>query len=306
MHRLQDARRDQGAAGAGLSTLATGNEPTPYRGRFAPSPTGPLHAGSLVAALASFLDAKHYSGAWQLRIDDIDPPRAVAGSVEAITGALRAHGLFWDGPLIFQSASEIRYERALQRLTGMGCLFSCICSRATLSERGSCGQNCEYREISSGEPHSLRVKTHPERMSGFEDRFLGMQWVFPDTIPKDFIVKRRDGLHAYQLAAAVDDAQPHITHVVRGADLLDSTYRQRWLQQLLKLEAPAYGHVPVVLDEMGNKLSKQAGAAALDIRQPEDNLRASLRHLGQTAPPSSAQTVAEILTHAVECWAVGK
>ena len=289
-----------------MSTVATANDPTPYRGRFAPSPTGPLHAGSLVAALASFLDARHCSGAWQLRVDDIDPPRAVAGSVEAITGALSAHGLFWDGPLVFQSASDTRYERALQRLTNMGCLFRCRCTRATLSDRGSCGQNCEDREISSGEPHSLRVKTHPEQMHGFEDRFLGIQSVFADTIPKDFIVKRRDGLYAYQLAAAIDDAQPHFTHIVRGADLLDSTYRQRWLQQLLKLEAPAYGHVPVVLDEAGNKLSKQTGAAALDSRQPEDNLRAGLRHLGQVAPPRSARRVAEILSHAVEYWAVGK
>jgi len=289
-----------------LSTLATGKDPTPYRGRFAPSPTGPLHAGSLVAALASFLDARHFSGDWQLRIDDIDPPRAVAGSVEAITDALSAHGLFWDGPLVFQSASETRYERALQRLTSMGWLFRCICTRATLSERGSCGQGCEYQEISDGEPHSLRVKTHPERLPEFEDRFLGEQSVSADTISKDFIVKRRDGLYAYQLAAAIDDAQPHFTHIVRGADLLDSTYRQRWLQELLKLEAPAYGHVPVVLDEAGHKLSKQTGAAALDSHQPEDNLRAGLRHLGQVAPPRSARRVAEILSHAVEYWAVGK
>ncbi len=289
-----------------MSTLATGKDTTCYRGRFAPSPTGHLHAGSLVAALASFLDARHSSGEWQLRVDDIDPPRAVAGSVEAITDSLSVHGLFWDGPLVFQSASEIRYERALKRLASMGWLFRCLCTRATLSERGSCGQDCEYREIGDGEPHSLRVKTHPERLPGFEDRFLGEQSVSAATLPQDFIVKRRDGLYAYQLAAAVDDAQPHFTHIVRGADLLDSTYRQLWLQQLLKLKAPAYGHVPVVQDDAGNKLSKQTGAAALDSRQPENNLRAGLRHLGQAAPPSSARSVTDILAHAVEYWTVGK
>ena len=203
---------------------------------------------------------------------------------------------FGTGPSFSNLPQKPDMSAHCNALTSMGWLFRCLCTRATLSERGSCGQDCEYREISDGEPHSLRVKTHPERLPGFEDRFLGEQSVSADTIPKDFIVKRRDGLYAYQLAAAIDDAQPHFTHIVRGADLLDSTYRQRWLQQLLKLEAPAYGHVPVVLDEAGNKLSKQTGAAALDSRQPEDNLRAGLRHLGQAAPPSSARSVAEILS----------
>ena len=177
-----------------------------YRGRFAPSPTGPLHAGSLVAALASFLDARHHHGQWQLRIDDIDPPRAVAGSIDAITEALVAHGLVWDGPILYQSHSSSHYDRALDRLISSGWLFRCLCTRATLETNGCCGRNCRDHDISAETPHSLRTKVAPGRLAGFNDRFLGEQYAPAETAPKDFIVKRRDGLYAYQLAAAIDDA----------------------------------------------------------------------------------------------------
>ena len=273
-----------------------------YRGRFAPSPTGPLHEGSLVAALASFLDAQHHSGQWQLRIDDIDPPRAVAGSIDAITEALLAHGLEWDGPVLYQSHSSPHYDSALDLLMSPGWLFRCVCTRATLDADGCCGQHCEDHNIGLETPHSLRVKVAPERLEGFSDRFLGEQPAPTETALKDFIVKRRDGLYAYQLAAAIDDAKPQFTHVVRGADLLESTHRQRWLQQLLGLEPPAYAHVAVLADQAGNKLSKQTGAPALDNRQPEKNLRQCLQHLAQPAPPSSARRVPEILDHATEHW----
>ena len=272
-----------------------------YRGRFAPSPTGPLHEGSLVAALASFLDAQHHSGQWQLRIDDIDPPRAVAGSIDAITEALLAHGLEWDGPVLYQSHSSPHYDSALDLLMSPGWLFRCVCTRATLDADGCCGQHCEDHNIGLETPHSLRVKVAPERLEGFRDRFLGEQPA-DTTALKDFIVKRRDGLYAYQLAAGIDDAKPQFTHVVRGADLLESTHRQRWLQQLLGLEPPAYAHVAVLTDQAGNKLSKQTGAPALDNRQPEKNLRQCLQHLAQPAPPSSARRVPEILDHATEHW----
>ena len=210
-----------------------------YSGRFAPSPTGPLHAGSLVAALASFLDARHHNGQWQLRIDDIDPPRAVAGSIDAITDALLAHGLRWDGPILYQSHSSPRYDSALDKLQSWGWLFRCVCTRATLDADGCCGQHCEDHNIGLETAHSLRVKVVPERLEGFSDRFLGEQPAPIETASRDFIVKRRDGLYAYQLAAAIDDAKPQFTHVVRGADLLESTHRQRWLQQLLGLEPPS-------------------------------------------------------------------
>ena len=213
-------------------------DPIRYRGRFAPSPTGPLHAGSLVAALASFLDARQHNGHWQLRVDDIDPPRAVTGSVDAITEALVAHGLIWDGPILFQSRSSRHYDRALDQLMSSEWLFRCLCTRATLDGNGCCGQHCREQDISGETTHSLRVRIEPERLGDFSDRFLGEQPAPAMTAPNDFIVKRRDGLYAYQLAAAVDDAKPHFTHVVRGADLLQSTHRQRWLQRLLELESP--------------------------------------------------------------------
>ena len=274
----------------------------PYSGRFAPSPTGPLHAGSLVAALASFLDARHHNGQWQLRIDDIDPPRAVAGSIDAITEALLAHGLKWDGPVLYQSHSSPHYDSALDKLMSSGWLFRCLCTRATLDANGCCGQRCEDHNIDLETAHSLRVKVVPERLEGFSDRFLGEQPAPIETASKDFIVKRRDGLYAYQLAAAIDDAKPQFTHVVRGADLLESTHRQRWLQQLLGLEPPSYAHVAVLVDQEGNKLSKQTGASPLDNCQPEKNLRQCLQHLAQPAPPSSARRVPEILDHATEHW----
>ena len=273
-----------------------------YSGRFAPSPTGPLHAGSLVAALASFLDARHHNGQWQLRIDDIDPPRAVAGSINAITDALLAHRLRWDGPILYQSHASPRYDSALDKLQSGGWLFRCVCTRATLDADGCCGQRCQDHNIGLETPHSLRVKVVPERLEGFNDRFLGGQRAPNENALKDFIVKRRDGLYAYQLAAAIDDAKPQLTHVVRGADLLESTHRQRWLQQLLGLEPPSYAHVALLVDQAGNKLSKQTGAPPLDNSQPEQNLLQCLQHLAQPAPPSSARRVSEILDHAAEHW----
>lgn len=285
-----------------MSTSLTASDITPYRGRFAPSPTGPLHAGSLVAALASFLDARRAGGAWVLRIDDIDPPRAVAGSVGQITEALSAHGLHWDGAVRYQSQSSDAYHRALQQLAETGTLFRCRCTRSTLSDQGTCGQRCEQHAISDEEPHSLRVRFDTAQLAGFADRFQGMQPVTPEKTVADFIVRRRDGLFAYQLAAAVDDAQPHFTHIVRGADLLDSTHRQRWLMQLLGQTSPCYGHIAVIRDIEGNKLSKQNGAPALDLARTPDNLRDCLTHLHQPAPPTSARENKEILDFAIAHW----
>ena len=285
-----------------MSTSLTASDITPYRGRFAPSPTGPLHAGSLVAALASFLDARRAGGAWMLRIDDIDPPRAVPSSVGQITEALSAHGLHWDGAVRYQSQSSDAYHRALQQLAETGTLFRCRCTRSTLSNQGTCGQRCEQHAICDEEPHSLRVSFDTAQLAGFADRFQGMQPVTPEKTVADFIVRRRDGLFAYQLAAAVDDAQPHFTHVVRGADLLDSTHRQRWLMQLLGQTSPCYGHIAVMRDINGNKLSKQNGAPALDLARTAENLRDCLTHLYQPAPPTWARENDEILDFAIAHW----
>ena len=289
-----------------MITSAAASFPELYRGRFAPSPTGPLHAGSLVAALASFLDARHQGGVWRVRFDDIDPPRAVEGSERAIIAALRGHGLHWDGPILYQSERSERYESALQTLWQLGYLFRCICTRTTLSSAGTCGQDCRNADYPATLGHSLRVRVIAERLQNFTDRFMGEQAVATGGVPADFIVKRRDGLFAYQLAAAVDDALPHVTHVVRGDDLLTSTHRQRWLQQLLGLTSPNYAHVGVVCDHAGNKLSKQTGAEALNVSAAAENLRDALRHLRQPPPPASAKTVIDLLGFAIEHWSTSQ
>ena len=289
-----------------MITSAAASSSEPYRGRFAPSPTGPLHAGSLVAALASFLDARHQGGVWRVRFDDIDPPRAVAGSERDIIAALRGHGLHWDEPILYQSEHSERYESALQTLWQQGYLFRCICTRTTLSSAGTCGQDCRNADYPATLGHSLRVRVIPERLQNFTDRFMGEQAVATGGVPADFIVKRRDGLFAYQLAAAVDDALPHVTHVVRGDDLLTSTHRQRWLQQLLGLTSPDYAHVGVVCDHAGNKLSKQTGAEALNVSAAAENLRDALRHLRQQPPPASAKTVIDLLGFAIEHWSTSQ
>ena len=289
-----------------MITSAAASFPEVYRGRFAPSPTGPLHAGSLVAALASFLDARHQGGVWRLRFDDIDPPRAIAGSERDIIAALRGHGLHWDEPILYQSQHSERYESALQTLWQLGYLFRCICTRTTLSSAGTCGQDCRNADYPATLGHSLRVRVIAERLQNFTDRFMGEQAVATGGVPADFIVKRRDGLFAYQLAAAVDDALPHVTHVVRGDDLLTSTHRQRWLQQLLGLTSPIYAHVGVVCDHAGNKLSKQTGAEALNVSAAAENLRDALRHLRQPPPPASAKTVIDLLGFAIEHWSASQ
>ena len=289
-----------------MITSAAASSSEPYRGRFAPSPTGPLHAGSLVAALASFLDARHQGGVWRVRFDDIDPPRAVEGSERNIIAALRGHGLHWDGPILYQSEHSERYESALETLWQLGYLFRCICTRTTLSSGGSCGQDCRNADHPATLGHSLRVRVIPERLQNFTDRFMGEQAVATGGVPADFIVKRRDGLFAYQLAAAVDDALPHVTHVVRGDDLLTSTHRHRWLQLLLGLTSPHYAHVGVVCDHAGNKLSKQTGAEALKVSAAAENLRDALRHLRQPPPPASAKTVIDLLGFAIEHWSTSQ
>ena len=289
-----------------MITSAAASSSEPYRGRFAPSPTGPLHAGSLVAALARFLDARHQGGVWRVRFDDIDPPRAVEGSERNIIAALRGHGLHWDEPILYQSERSERYESALQTLWQLGYLFRCICTRTTLSGAGTCGQDCRNADYPATLGHSLRVRVIPERLQNFTDRFMGEQAVATGGVPADFIVKRRDGLFAYQLAAAVDDALPHVTHVVRGDDLLTSTHRQRWLQQLLGLTSPNYAHVGVVCDHAGNKLSKQTGAEALNVSAAAENLRDALRHLRQQPPPASAKTVIDLLGFAIEHWSTSQ
>ena len=275
---------------------------TPYRGRFAPSPTGSLHAGSLVAALASYLDARANGGSWRLRIDDIDPPRQLPDSVCQIQDALRCHGLEWHGEILFQSQHVAQYESALNKLWGQGYLFRCTCTRSSLAPNGECVRSCSQQIHKTTQPHSIRVRTEPSFDSGYEDLFLGWQEGESSKTLRNFIVKRRDGLYAYQLAAAIDDASPNFSHIIRGADLLKSTHRQRWLQLLLGLQTPLYGHIPIMCDRSGAKLSKQSGALPLNTQTARHNLHVALSHLRQPCPPPTLETLRDILNFATEHW----
>lgn len=262
-----------------------------YRGRFAPSPTGPLHLGSLVAAVASYLDARHHGGQWLVRIEDLDPPREVAGASEGILESLKAHGLHWDGQVSYQSQRSDAYDAALARLDRSGLLFDCVCTRATLGPGGSCGQRC-HPEPGSAVARRIALTCDEQ----FIDLVLGIQ--VPEDLPDDVVLRRKDNLYAYALAVVVDDGLQGITHVIRGADLLGQTPLQMSLHRCLGHTPPAFGHVPVLTNAEGQKLSKQTGAQALDNACAVDNLVRVLRMLGQTLPTvtDNAQALLEAAT----------
>ncbi len=267
---------------------------TVYRGRFAPSPTGPLHFGSLIAALAGYLHARHAGGEWLLRMEDIDPPREVPGAGDRILYSLERHGLFWDGPVSYQSRRGAHYDAALARLEENGALFACGCTRAILGPGGSCGRRCAP---GAGDPIALRVGLDPR--GRFTDLILGPQ---EQSGPLDQVLKRKDGLYAYALAVVVDDGLQGISHVLRGRDLLDQTTAQRQLHHLLGNPVPDFGHLPLLVGSDGHKLSKQTGAAPLDDSRPVANLRRALGFLNQAAAGSSAETVDDLLAAAVRGW----
>jgi glutamyl-Q tRNA(Asp) synthetase len=268
-----------------------------YCGRFAPSPTGPLHFGSLLAALASYLDARAHGGRWLLRVEDIDPPREQPGASRAIIDSLRAHGLGWDGPVCYQHTRGNAYDAALETLERKGLLRRCYCPRRVLGPDGACGGRCG----GEGEgPAALRVRVDPAWPTAFEDRFQGP--VAATALPEDFVVRRRDGLYAYQLAVVVDDHAQGITDVVRGADLLSVTPRQRYLQACLGYTSPRYAHCPVLLGGDGRKLSKQNHAPPLEDGNAVANLRRALELLAQPPAPAAAATPPALLAHAVRHW----
>lgn len=291
----------------------TSSKPT-YRGRFAPSPTGPLHLGSLCTALASFLQAKSQKGEWHLRIDDVDPFRTVAGSSDRILRTLEAFGLHWDGPVLYQSERLEAYRAALDRLDSRRLLYVCACSRkdlATLSEGNTempiYPGLCRNKNLKpSASPYALRVKTENSSVT-FEDRLQGMVTQHLAKDVGDFIVYRRDRVYAYHLATVLDDDEQGITEVVRGVDLLDSTPRQIYLQRLLGLSTPTYAHVPVLVDRAGFKLSKQTHADPVDGQHPSSILLDLLTLLKQNPPRDlqSAET-AEIMNWAVEHWDISR
>lgn len=271
-----------------------------YTGRFAPSPTGPVHLGSLVAALASFLDARANGGHWLLRIDDLDPPREAPGAAGVIIEGLQRHGMEWDGPVVYQSQRGAAYEAAIQQLQPGGALFHCTCSRAALREHGgACPGICHHRHTPPAEPHSIRLRIECG-LPAVDDRIQGHITARQDDACTDVVLRRRDGLYAYPLAVVVDDAARGVTDVVRGADLLDATPGQIALQHALGLPTPRYAHVPVIVAADGRKLSKQNHAPALDASRAAANLRLALRFLGQAAP--EGDSTAAILDAAIRHW----
>ena len=260
-----------------------------YVGRFAPSPTGPLHKGSLVAALASYLDAKACDGRWLVRIEDIDEARTVPGSADSILETLARLGMHHDGEVVWQSRRKPLYEAAFTHLGRQA--YPCGCTRREIADSrigiASDGAavypgTCRHGLAPGKSPRAwrLRVPDDGSGCIGFEDRWMGPVSQRLATEAGDFVLKRADGFWAYQLTVVVDDARQGVTHVVRGADLLDSTPRQIYLQRVLGLPTPRYLHVPVVTNALGEKLSKQTGALALDLERPLEELIAAARFLG--------------------------
>lgn len=276
---------------------------TQYRGRFAPSPTGPLHLGSLIAALASYLDARVNDGTWLVRMEDLDPPREEPGAARRILHSLQQHGLHWDEPVLWQGARSHAYAAALDTLAAQGQLFFCDCTRAMLGPGGACRGRCMNRQTDVTPPRATRVMVPRDCQICFTDRIQGQQRTALGKQLPDFVVKRKDGLDAYQLAVVVDDAEQAINQIVRGSDLLDSTPRQIFLQQLLAYPTPRYCHLPVITNTQGQKLSKQNHAPALDDTAAPSNLRRALRFLRQAEPPAELASVDRILSFAAAQWA---
>ncbi len=276
---------------------------TSYRGRFAPSPSGPLHFGSLVSALASFLQARSKAGEWLLRIEDIDPPREVAGSSELIIRALEAYGLLWDGTIIYQSNRVGIYEDYLQNLHNTGNTFFCNCTRETIKQfAGIYPGTCISRNLNTASNTSIRYKS-TEFTTGFVDQLLGETQFKPQDTDRNFVLKRKDGLFAYQLAVVVDDMLQGITEVVRGVDLLDSTPKQIQLFNSFLSPAPNYFHHPLVINSQGQKVSKQNQANPINIENPLPGLIEALQFLGQTLPEDASQaSVSELLQWAINHW----
>lgn len=278
-----------------------------YIGRFAPSPTGPLHFGSLVSALASYLDAKANSGLWLVRMEDLDPPREQAGAAGAILQSLDDHGLHWDGDVIYQSQRSDAYQACLDALLQTGLAYPCTCSRQDLTAMGGIYDGrCRNRQADSNQICSVRLKLYdlPDRFTPeliqFEDLIQGTQIQNLRTQAGDQILKRRDGFFAYQLAVVVDDIAQGITHIIRGSDLLDVTGRQLFFFDLLGAPLPQFGHVPLAIKANGQKLSKQNHAKPIDSKLASRNLWRGLEFLGQNPPAD----LADASTSALLDWAL--
>jgi glutamyl-Q tRNA(Asp) synthetase len=281
----------------------------PYRGRFAPTPSGPLHFGSLVAALGSYLEARSRCGEWRLRIDDLDAPRVAPGAIDAILHCLERLGFEWDGAVILQSRRIAAYHAALHELRLAGAIYPCSCSRSeieAIAVQGSEGPiypgTCRGGMASDRRARAWRIRLQDPQIE-FDDALLGVQHIDLRRGAGDFPVYRADGVYSFHLASAVDDAQFNITDVVRGADLLDSSARQIYVLSLLRSPAPHYVHLPVAVDASGAKLSKQTGATAVDATQPAATLCEVMRFLNQPVPPALERAPLEqFWAYAIEHW----
>jgi glutamyl-Q tRNA(Asp) synthetase len=284
-----------------------------YRGRFAPSPTGPLHFGSLVAALGSCLEARSHGGQWLVRMEDLDSPRAQSGAAELILRTLEDFAFEWDGTVMRQSERGEAYAQAIAQLQARGVLYGCACTRKELSDSALRleGERVYPGTCRNGLPpgrsaHAIRVRVPVEAIA-FVDAIRGSASQTLESEVGDFVVRRADGLVAYQLAVVVDDAAQSITDVVRGADLLASTPRQIHLQHLLDLPTPRYAHLPAAVNALGAKLSKQTLARPLDPRRAAATIAAALEFLGQAPPPELARAaLREVWDWSLAHWSLGR
>ena len=279
--------------------------PKPYVGRFAPSPSGPLHFGSLIAALGSYLQARSQQGLWLLRIEDLDPPREVPGAADDILHTLDAFGLHWDGPLVYQSQRLDAYQAALDSWARLGLTYHCRCTRKMVAASGGFyNGHCRNLALTDRQAATRLVMEKP--VYHFHDRLQGTINIPHAMAEEDFIVRRRDGLYAYNLAVVLDDAEAGITEVVRGADLLEPTGRQIALYHMLKVPVPRWLHLPLAF-HAGHKLSKQNHAPALDAQQPSKALWQALDFLGQQPPLALlGASPLELLSWAQLNWCLDK
>ncbi|MEW8028062.1 MAG: tRNA glutamyl-Q(34) synthetase GluQRS [Candidatus Thiodiazotropha sp.] len=281
-----------------------------YRGRFAPSPSGELHFGSLVAAMGSYLDARSHHGEWLVRMEDLDRTREVKGAAKSILQTLESFGFCWDGEIIYQSQRTVAYAEAVDRLIQTRLAYPCGCSRKFIEAQAKYGAEgaiypgtCRNGVVAGRAERSIRVLTTDEEITVM-DSVQGRISQQIDREIGDFVIRRADGFHAYQLAVVIDDAWQGITDIVRGADLISSTPRQYYLQTLLRLPHPAYVHLPLAVDDQGRKLSKQSRDARVDSKQPLDALLRALAFLNQPLPPQRPETIEAFWQWAVMHWSL--
>jgi len=287
------------------TTNSAAKQSLAWVGRFAPSPTGPLHFGSLVAAVASYMIAKTNGGRWLVRMEDLDPPREVAGAAKQILTSLESYGLHWDGEVVYQSQRGSLYQQKLEELIQQKIVYYCSCSRKTIENRNQAVYDGHCRGQLKANHQSLqaiRVK-FVDGFESFEDRLCGHCQFCSEADKQDFIIKRRDGLFAYQLAVVCDDIEQGVDHLVRGMDIIDSTPRQNYLYHCFAKVPPVYYHIPLVLDDKGNKLSKSTGALALSENNKTQRLLMAFSHLGQKVDPAMSDANSEeLITYFEKHW----